>query len=246
MNNTNIANTKTSRRIQFMDTVRGILIILVVLFHFLYDLDIIFGVNTGLFSQSWFYTFRDCFVGLLIFISGISCNLSRNNIKRGIKTFCLGLIISLVTAIFMPSEQIIFGILHFFGVSMILYGVFQNFFKKIPRTIGIISSTLLYILTLNLYNFSFSGLNIFAKYLLFIIGFDTGCSSADYYPLLPWIFIFIGGTFAGKNIKTRILPDFFYKNICPPLTFMGQHTLIIYILHQPIIYGALYILFTFL
>ncbi len=242
----NLAGEDGSRRIQLMDTVRGILIILVVLFHLLYDLDIIFGVDTGLFSQNWFYTFRDCFVGLLIFISGISCNLSRNNIKRGVKTFVFGFIISVVTAIFMPSEQIIFGILHFFGVSMILYGVFHKFFKKIPAAIGVISSALFYIFTLNLYNFSFTGLNIFAKYLLFIIGFNTGCSSADYYPLLPWFFIFMAGTFAGRDIKTRRLPEFFYKNMCPPLTFIGQHTLIIYILHQPIIYGTLYILFTFL
>ncbi len=246
MDNINLAGANASHRIQLIDTARGILIILVVLFHLLYDLDMIFGVDTGLFSQSWFYTFRDCFVGLLIFISGISCNLSHNNIKRGFKTLIWGIVISIVTAVFMPSEQIIFGILHFFGVSMIIYGLFEKFFTKTPAIWGIITSVLLYVLTLHIYNFSFYDLSTFFKYLLFIIGFNTGCSSADYYPLFPWIFIFLTGTFAGRNIKTRRLPDIFYKKLCPPLTFIGQHTLIIYILHQPIIYGLLYIIFTYL
>lgn len=247
MSNSNMsAGIDAPRRIQLMDTLRGILIILVVLFHLLYDLDMIFGVDTGLFSQSWFYTFRDCFVGLLIFISGISCNLSRNNIKRGVKTLLWGIVISVVTAIFMPSEKIIFGILHFFGVSMIIYGISEKLMAKINPIAGVITTALLYIITLDIYSCRLGGLNFLLKNLLFIIGFNTGCTSADYYPLLPWIFIFLAGAFAGRNIKTRNLPGIFYKNICPPLTFIGQHTLIIYILHQPIIYGALYVFFTFL
>lgn len=246
MDTSNSLNNNSSQRILLMDTLRGVLIILVVLFHLLYDLDMIFGVNTGLFEQQWFFTFRDCFVGMLILISGISCNLSRNNIKRGLKTLGWGVVISIVTALFMPSERIIFGILHFFGTAMIVYGIFQKIFNKINPIIGVITSGLIYLLTLNIYEIELSGLNVVMKYFLFIVGFNTGCWSADYYPLIPWIFIFLAGAFAGRNIKSTKLPNFFYQNICPPLTFIGQHTLIIYILHQPIIYGALYILFTFI
>lgn len=240
------------RRIIMLDSLRGFLLLLVIAFHLLYDLHFIFGVNTVVMKWDAIYIFRDCFVAVLIFISGICCNLSHNNILRGIKTLGCGLSITLVTFLFIPEERILFGILHFFGVAMIFYGVTAPLFQKINPYPGAIVCFLLFIATfsvnhLTILEIPFQGnVKEILRYLYFIVGFRTGLSSSDYYPMIPWLFIFLSGTFAGRNIKTKKLGDVFYKDCCKPLTWIGQHTLIIYLLHQPILYGALYCIFHFI
>lgn len=62
-------------------------------------------------------------------------------------------------------------------------------------------------------------------------------SSADYYPLLPWIFIFGLGCFLGGYFYNGEAPDFCYRPHCPPLARVGRHALLIYLLHQPVAYG---------
>lgn len=64
-----------------------------------------------------------------------------------------------------------------------------------------------------------------------------GFVSTDYFPLLPWIFVFLLGTWAGKYIKEGRLPRWFYEAKCPPLAGVGRHSLLIYMLHQPVLYG---------
>ncbi|MEG1972082.1 MAG: heparan-alpha-glucosaminide N-acetyltransferase domain-containing protein, partial [Oscillospiraceae bacterium] len=63
--------------------------------------------------------------------------------------------------------------------------------------------------------------------------------SADYWPLFPWIFAFISGAFGGKMITLGKAPEILKWNKIPPLSFIGRHTLIIYIVHQPILLGIL-------
>ena len=62
--------------------------------------------------------------------------------------------------------------------------------------------------------------------------------SADYFPLFPWFFLFLAGAAAGRNIKEnagkrREMPS------PRPLLWMGRHSLVIYLAHQPLIYLVL-------
>lgn len=240
-----------NRRIVLLDTLRGMLLILVMLFHLLYDLRFMFGAEIKLMDGRGIYVFRDCFVSILIFLSGICCNLSRSNIKRGIKTLGCALIISLVTGIIIPEEFVFFGILHFFGTVMLLCGLSWRGIQKIPQAAGCICMILLFVLTYGIYDVNPAavfGTGIYEgidKYVLFILGFNTQCYSSDYYPLMPWIFMFFAGVFAGRGIKERKLWELFYKNFCPVITWIGRNTLWIYMLHQPVLYGVLTIVFRF-
>lgn len=240
------------KRIEILDVLRGILIILVVLYHLFYDLDGIFGVALPFFRTEWFETFRNCFVGMLILISGISCNLSRSNIRRGVRTLLCGMVITAVTFLFLPQERIVFGVLHFFGVSMILYGLFEKGIDRIPMWCGFVFSMLLFLLTQNLYygffgigsigiRFSFPFQNLFT----FILGFSAKIYSSDYYPIMPWFFLFLAGGFLGRDIKKRNLPGICYNCGFKWLQFIGRHTLMIYMVHQPLIYGILSLIFMF-
>ena len=241
-----------TRRVHLMDELRGVLIIGVVLYHLLYDLAVLFPVGIPWMFDPWMNHARNVCTGSLIVISGISCLYSRSNLRRGLRTFGLGLLLSLVTGIFMPSQFILFGILHFFGASMMLYALLRPLLERIPAIPGIVGCVLLFCLTWNVYSGYVNILGytlhlpdfLYNKPLLFPVGFACqGLSSADYYPLLPWSFLFFAGSFFGRYVRAGKLPEFCYQSHFPWLSRLGSHTLIIYLVHQPVIYGVLTLLF---
>lgn len=223
-----------------LDMLRGTCIILVVLYHILYNLSEVFGGRYAFFRSQGISIFRDCFVGVLIILSGISCSFSRSNLKRGSKTLGCGLLITAVTLIFTPNQLILFGILHLLGICMLIYAAARRLFDKLPVTAGVITSFILYFLTQDIF-YSFRGLP--NSFLLFILGFNTGFYSADYYPLLPWVFLFLAGCFLGRLFKENRVPRFFEADPVKPLSFIGRHTMIIYLAHQPIIFGGMWLWF---
>lgn len=238
-------------RYYVLDIIRGICIILVVLYHLLYDLSEVFGGNYAFFNSQGMDTFRDAFVGTLILLSGISCNLSRSNVKRGVKTFLCGMLVSAVMLIAMPSSKVLFGILHFLGVAMLFYGVVGKLLEKLPAMAGFLGFLLLHLLTIGVNDGYFGWPGLFMIELpevprnlfLFILGFDTGHGSGDYWPIMPWLFLFLAGTFVGRYFKEERVPKWFKSNPIPPLAFIGRKTLIIYLVHQPLIYGILFLIY---
>lgn len=239
-------------RVHGMDELRGFLIIFVVLYHLFYDLAVLFPVGVDWMFSDWMNTLRDIFTGTLIVVSGVSCLYSRSNLRRGLKTFGWALVFTLVTLVFMPSQLIIFGILHFFGVAMILYALLEKPLSRIPTWPGLVGSFLLFFFTRNLYygvvgfgplQWSVPSL-FYNHWFLFPLGFRCyGISSADYYPILPWFFLFLAGGFLGRLVRAGRFPAWFYRSHCAFLGWIGRHTLIIYLLHQPIVYGVLSLIF---
>jgi len=187
--------------------------------------------------------FRDCFVGVLIVLSGISCSLTRSNWKRGLKTLGWGLVITVVTSVAMPGRAITFGILHFFGCAMLIWALCGKLLEKVPILIGVPVALLLFFLGQQLYTASTGW---FTGFPFFILGFRTGHYSADYYPIIPWLFLFLAGGFLGRLFRDGRVPAWFTKNPVPPLAWLGRHTLPVYIIHQPVIYGVMYLFFELL
>ena len=73
---------------------------------------------------------------------------------------------------------------------------------------------------------------------LWLFGFTTpDFASADYFPLLPWFFVFLLGTWAGRYVKAGRLPQWFYTARAPRLALVGRHALVLYVLHQPALYA---------
>ena len=66
--------------------------------------------------------------------------------------------------------------------------------------------------------------------------------STDYFPLLPWLFLFWVGYFLHHLVgRGRLAP--LRRSVCPPLGWMGRHSLVLYLLHQPVILGVLTVAF---
>lgn len=235
---------KKYRRAGFMDEVRGFCILCMVVYHVCFDLNYTYNIHIPIMFDGWFDIVRDIFAGAFMFISGMSSRYSHNNAKRGIQCFFIGMIITFIFAFFAPSAPILFGILHFMGVSMMIYAIGDKYFLKIPAPVGISVCAVLFLLTRGImygYLGPAQGVGIklpefiYNAGLLFPLGFRApSFQSMDYFPLLPWFFVFLAGAYTGKYAIEDKMPAFFYKTHCKPLALAGRYTLWIYVLHQPV------------
>ncbi len=243
-------------RVHLLDELRGFIIIFVVVYHLLFDLTVLFpaGMDDWMFDP-WMNNLRDGFVAVLVLISGISCLYSHSNLRRGFKTFAFGMVFTVVTYLFMPSELILFGILHFFGCCMMLYALLEKPISQVPVWLGAGVCILLFFLTKDIYygKIGLFGYTVnmpaffYGKPLLFPLGFaSAGITSSDYYPMMPWAFMFFAGAFLGRIIRKGKAPVWFYSSHLPWLAKIGRHTLLIYLVHQPILYSILYLWFMIL
>ena len=221
------------KRIELLDAWRSLCIFTMVVYHLLVDLSL-FGVLPGsITAEPIMLTVRDAGAMSFIFISGISSAFSGNNIRRGIVISAAGLAVVLATyAIGYPVR---FGILQCLGVCKLLFGAAQSRLQKISGIWTLTVYIILFFLTMYLTQ------SVMAESeWLFPFGFKyAGFYSADYFPLFPWCFAFLAGTWVGQRISERSdsLPRL-YASVPRALTWPGRHSLIIYLLHQPVLYGA--------
>ncbi|MBD5103361.1 MAG: DUF1624 domain-containing protein, partial [Ruminococcaceae bacterium] len=213
----------------------------------------IFDVDVPIFFEDWFDVIRDIFAGMFICISGIVCNYSSSNLKRGVQCFFIGMIITFVTAFFSPSSPDVFGILHCLGICMMTYGLLEGIFRHIPPFAGIVIGIFLFMLTFNFSRGS-AGIGEMLKFkmpavlystdVLFPLGFPgNDFISLDYFPLCPWLFLFLAGSFYGVYVKEGRAPKFFYNTHFKFFAAAGRYSIWIYVLHQPIMYSALCVIF---
>lgn len=244
---------KNNNRVYLIDEIRAFAIICMVVYHIFFDLVYCFNINIQAFHSKTLYFIVDIFVFIFVFISGSACAFSRNNLKRGLICLGIGLIITLVTYLFIKDMFVAFGILHMLGICMILYAIFNKLINKCNPWLLILICIILFFITFNV-ELGFLGFKNIAyinlpKILydikfLFFLGFTSiNFKSSDYFALFPWLFCFIAGSSFGRLLKEEKMPKFFYNLHSKPLAFIGRHTLIIYILHQPVIFILLKIIF---
>lgn len=234
-----ISERNQKERIDIIDALRGTAVFLMVVHHFLYDLTEFLDAPDWLFTNPVFDALHIVFAGVFISLAGVSSRFSRSNFKRGMLTLVAALIITAVTVII--DMPILFGILHLLAVCMLFYAAFGKLLEKLPPAVLLISSVLLTIGS----NILIDKVHLESK-IWWFFGFDVpGFASYDYFPLLPWFFVFIAGTALGKFIKDKKLPNWFYRAKVPFLAPLGRHSLIIYMAHQPVLYAITMVLMLF-
>jgi len=226
------------KRVQFLDFARGCAVIGMLISHAIYNLGTFFSVDVS-FMDSAIYTAIRVF-GVIVFtmVSGICTAFSRNSLKRGGIVFVVALLITGVTVLFIPSEMILFGILSFMGLAMILTALLKKALEKIPLKIALPVLALLFTVT-----YIFFPLQVSVPFLFPFGLLAPGFYSADYYPLIPWIFSFWFGFYLSKPIREGKFPDFFYSFRIPMVNFIGKNALFVYILQQPVLLGLMYAFF---
>lgn len=240
---------KRSGRYEVLDFVRGITIISMVLYHFVWDLVYIAGLDWQWYQSKFAHVWQMSICCTFILLAGFCCALSRHKLKRGAAVFLSGALVTIVTLVFMPQERIIFGVLTMLGTSMLLMIPLERVLSRADSRIGIAVSLVLFLLT---YDVSRGYIGLCGIHLLNIpdclyrlgyigtfLGFmESDFYSTDYFPLMPWFFLFVCGFFLFKLFekygifKTKV----FNRDFRNPITVIGRHSLLIYMLHQPVLY----------
>ena len=238
-------------RIRELDSMRGIAIILMVFFHLLVDLHDFFDIPVVYYQAPWYYVGKASAI-LFMIVSGISSSLSKNNLRRGAKIFLFGMVVTVATFFFVRPLYIRFGILHFMGTAIILNDLLDRLLIQLSthtngRTLMLIKVVFYSVAApvSLLVGYFFNGMRTTNPF-LFPIGLITDSfSTYDYYPLFPWIGVFFLGALAGTILTANIhrLPVRKFGPAERFLAFLGKKSLIIYILHQPLLMGILYLVF---
>jgi len=252
----NLNKTKLQKQISDrfveLDMMRGLAILVMVIFHLWWDLDY-YGV-LPLNQQVW--QFNKLVPALFLLLVGTCLVVSANKnqhknaqerwnyekhlILRGLKIFSLGMVLTTVSMLVIPGRPVMFGVLHCIGLSIIISVPFLR-------------------LRLKIYNALFGVLIIFSGFVMsaFVVQYPTffhlavGFHQAevwkytvDYFPLVPWFGVCLLGIALGdllyKDNKRRFrLPDLSKYKPVTVFTWLGKHSLAIYLVHQPVIAGVL-------
>ena len=230
-------------RIWELDAFRGLCVLGMVAVHLIFDAAVLYRLIPV--ELPPVFTFVQLWGGVLfLVISGISATLGSRSIRRGLIVLGCGATIFIVTLAmyllgFAGKGMIIwFGVLQCLGVCMILWAVF----KKLPTwllavlSVGMIAAGL-YLRSVILVDF---------PWLVWLGFLYPGFVSADYFPLLPHLGFFLLGAVLGRTVyagKRSLLPNVNEKNpLIRFLTGCGKLSLPIYMLHQPVITGIVWLI----
>lgn len=183
-----------------------------------------------------------------ILLSGFSLPLARRPVRNGLLVAACAALLTAATVLFLPSESIWFGVLHLNAAAVLLTCLVRPLLQRIPAKAGLAASAALFALTNQLPQgfIGFEGLRLCAlpaglyRANLFWLGLPdlTRFSSADYFPLLPWVFLFWCGVFLARLWHPgRGEPPAALQPLCA----IGRSTLPVYMLHQPVLYGLLWV-----
>lgn len=233
-----------------VDTLRGWTLVNMIAYHGAWDLVYLCGVDWPWYHTAGAYWWQQSICWTFILLSGFCWSVGRHRLKRGLMAFGGGLLVSAVTWVAMPESRIFFGVLSLLGASALLLIPLEKYLRNIPARLGAAASFALFMLfgEVNRGWLGFEGALVaqlpdalYRNYLTAALGFpQPGFYSSDYFSLLPWFFLFLTGFYLyplrrEEPCQLRL----------PVLTWMGRHSLIIYLLHQPVLYAGV-LLWTYL
>lgn len=230
-----IRNDSKTQRIWELDFFRGLALIMMIYFHIVFDLKDIYGFDINYSSGINYYIGKISAI-LFMLISGMSCCLSRSNVKRGLKVLAIAMVITAATHLYDSGLGVKFGILHFLGVSMLLFPLFKNVNHYLLMLIGTVI-----IIAGNI----FTDILMSHDYLFMFNLTSSAFSSSDYYPLLPWFGVFLFGISIAKILYKEKKSIFSFSIKDNIISRAGRNTLIIYVIHQPIIIAVLELIYSF-
>jgi uncharacterized membrane protein len=234
------------RRLWEVDTIRGVAIVSMVFYHFVWDLNF-FGLYQDMLVGPW-QLFARGIATTFTLVMGLSLTLSEANyrrktgtaapfakyLRRGLQILGWGMVITVSTYFFVGPRFVIFGVLHMLGTMTILAYPFLSWNKWVSLLVGLAGIGLGLIL---------DDLIVSHPWLIWLGVKQAGRSMVDYYPLFPWGSTTLFGIFAGKSLFSQgqprfTLPDLSLAGPVRGLRFLGRHSLLIYLLHQPLLIGA--------
>lgn len=221
-----------SKRIWELDALRGLALLGMMGIHFVYDLVDLFGVWNWQ-QPAWYLFFKNNYGAVFFLISGISVTLGSHPVKRGAQVFlcgflCTGVTLGMYLLGFAGKGIIIYmGVLQCLGLCMMLWPLFRRCPDWALGALGLTMMIAGWYLRTQSFPFWFLTPLGFAPY---------GFTSSDYFPLLPNLGYFLLGAVVGKRAYAG--RKSLFPRETPPLglfRWLGRHSLMIYLLHQPVL-----------
>jgi uncharacterized membrane protein len=222
-------------------------VILMIIFHLVFDLTFFGAAQTNIYSTPW-QLFARSIGTTFITVMGVSLTLRyerlepllgkrqlfRQYLKRGVTLFAWGMVITVVTYLAVGRRFVVFGILHLLGLSVILAFPFLR-----RRWASLAGGTVA--LGLGAY---LGSAKVLHPWLLWLGVPQFGRAMVDYYPVFPWfgfalLGVFVGLTLYPHGARSFPLPDLSRAGPVRALAFLGRHSLPIYLIHQPVLLGLL-------
>lgn len=231
-------------RVQLFDLVRGLAVVSMVLFHLCYDLRFIAGLPLTWFGGALREVWRCSIAWTFIFVAGCMCPLSRDNLRRALHYGAVAVAIWVVTSVAAVDTPISFGIIYCMAACTLVAWLLGRL-RLMPR--GYVAAAALVVAFLALQDLASGRVGIGPLSLELPAGLygtpwlswlglpDPGFSSGDYYPLLPYLALFLAGAALGARWAKRGYRAWARMARVAPLNLIGRHALLVYVLHQPII-----------
>lgn len=217
-------------RISYIDNIRGIAFILMVIQHIFYFYDVSMNYQTKLSKNMLVSTSGTIARTLFILLAGLSIGLSykddkkedkdrlKNRLKRSLEIGIHGLIVSLVSYLIYPEFFVRFGILQFLAVGTLIIGMVAKY-KGMSYVIIVICLLMNQLKTTNN-----DTLNL-------MLGLNNKYAMMDYFPLLEWLPIMALGVILGQNFKLKEKSDIKILDNTNILTYFGKNSLNLYTIH---------------
>ncbi len=243
MSLTTPTTTPLHTRYAALDVSRGIAIALMVIYHFSFDLNYFQLVNIDFSHDPFWLGSRTLILSLFLALMGTSLYLAaarRLSLRRYLRRLALlvlcAVLVSAGSYAIFPERMIFFGVLHFIAVASVLGLAFVR--------AGWLNAGL---------GVALIGLGItvqhpwFDQSALQWLGLMTHKpATEDYVPLLPWFGVVLLGMFLGSRLSDRTVPLRLMRwqahaPLARALAFSGRHSLLIYMLHQPMLLAGLWL-----
>ena len=229
-------NGASRKRIGSIDAARGLAILGVVIFHFVWDLEFAGFISGVAFLPIWL-AFGKSLAGSFMILVGVSLVLAHQNgfrlhafLKRLFVIVLAAAIISIVTWLIFTDSFIYFGILHSIAVASVV----GLAFLKLPAFITFMIGVFIFIAPI------YYTSAVFDTRWLAWIGFSSiPPRSNDFVPIFPWLGLTLIGMSLTIMAKKRSWETQFFRASKPTsvtisLQWLGQKSLAIYLIHQPV------------
>ncbi len=240
------------RREHLIDAVRGAAVLSMVVFHFCYDVFIVLGRDPGWYERRPVFLWQQSICWTFLLVSGYVWRWGRRGAwKRGLLLNLCGVLVTAVTLLTVPEETVWFGVLTFLGCATLLLIPLEKPLDRLPPLAGFLLSALLFAVfrplaagRIGLGPLCFTVPAAWYTPLLTPLGLPyPGFRSGDYFPLLPWFFLYLAGFYLAPLLRgISVWRELAVKRI-EPLGWIGRRSLWIYLLHQPLCMGLAWVLF---
>jgi uncharacterized membrane protein len=235
-----------------LDALRGLALFMMILHHLIFDLRYVFGLPVFAFQESeWFHVLlRPIFLNVFLIVSGICCTFSKNNTKRGLRLLMIAVLFSLVSTLISyltPFDlAVYFNVLHLLGVGILLYALLTLSERRLGRQTKRTDVALLLLASIIIWAAAHLPDTVEGHAWLLPFGLaPDNLAMSDYLPIIPWMGFFLVGTLIGRRVYFHQATAFpkapgWLIDASSPFSYMGRHSLVIYVIHQPILIGTLF------